>query len=176
MKSWLVNINAIFCAAAVLAFCGGCKTTEERKKDKEASMLRFHLETNPDGSARSAPIAIFRKNPMPVNLMAGPFLTERDLTAAEVVEVGEDGFAIKVQFNAHGTLVLESYTGSYKGQRIGIFASWTEARWLAAPRITQKIATGSFIFTPDCSREEAERICNGLRNLIKKAKKRSAFD
>lgn len=177
MKSWLVNINAIFCALAIVLSCGGCKTTEERKKDKEASMLRFHLETNPDGSARSSPIAIFRQHPMPVNLMAAPFLTERDLASAEVVEVGEDsGFAIKVVFDRHGTLVLESYTASYKGQRMGIFASWTEPRWLAAPRITQKIANGTFIFTPDASREEAERICNGLRNLIKKAKKRAAFD
>lgn len=139
-------------------------------------MLRFHLETNPDGSGRSAPIAIFRKNPMPVNLLNAPFLSERDLVSAEVVDVGEDGYAIKVVFDKHGTLVLETYTGSYKGQRIGIFASWTEPRWLAAPRITQKIANGTFIFTPDASREECERICNGLRNLIKKAKKRSAFD
>lgn len=173
MKSWLRNINAIFCVALAVALCG-CKSTEQRKKDKEASLLRFHLETNPNDTQRSAPVQIFRKSPMLVNVMNSPFVSERDLMSAEVVDVGEDGgFAIKVVFDRHGALVLEQVTTSYKGQRIAVFASWTEPRWLAAPRITQRVADGIFVFTPDTTREEAERICNGLRNLIKKAKKRA---
>ena len=41
----------------------------------------------------------------------------------------------------------------------------TEARWLAAPRISQRIKDGVLVFTPDATREEAERIVRGLNNV-----------
>ena len=55
--------------------------------------------------------------------------------------------------------------------RIGIWARYTEARWLAAPMITRRITNGLFVFTPDCSREEAERIVLGLNHVARQTHK-----
>jgi hypothetical protein len=38
-------------------------------------------------------------------------------------------------------------------------------RWLAAPRITGRIADGRLEFTPDATRDEAERIVHGLNRV-----------
>ena len=54
-------------------------------------------------------------------------------------------------------------------------ARWTETRWLAAPLITKRISDGVFIFTPDASKEETERIVNGLKNVIKQLQKPYVF-
>ena len=43
--------------------------------------------------------------------------------------------------------------------------------WLAAPLIRRPIADGVLTFTPDASREEAEKIVKGLNNVTEKIKK-----
>ena len=81
---------------------------------------------------------------------------------------------ISVQFDKEGTWLLEDYTTSYKGKRIGVAAIFGEAqepRWLGAPRIMQRITNGVFVFTPDASRKEADRIVAGLNNFALKVKK-----
>jgi hypothetical protein len=52
---------------------------------------------------------------------------------------------------------------------------WTENRFLGAPLITKRITDGVFVFTPDATREEAERIVAGLNNVIAKLKKPYTF-
>jgi len=85
------------------------------------------------------------------------------------------GFGIRLQFNRHGALVLDTMTTSHRGQRVAIFAHFNEARWLAAPLISRRLVNGEFIFTPDATREEAERIVLGLNNVAAELKKRSRF-
>jgi hypothetical protein len=46
-----------------------------------------------------------------------------------------------------------------------------QSGWLAAVLIRQRNSTGVFRFTPDASREEADRIVRGLRNVIAKKDK-----
>ena len=50
-----------------------------------------------------------------------------------------------------------------------------EMRWLAAPMITRQIQDGIFVFTPDASREEAERIVRGVNNVVAKLNKKFTF-
>jgi hypothetical protein len=174
MKSCRLNINAFFCAtmiALALAVCG-CKTTEQKKSDKEQTLISLHLETNPDGSPRNHPVPVYRNRPEMVNVMLDPFLGNDNLAAAAVVDL-EGGFGIRLQFDAHGTKVLEMYTGRYRGKRIAINCAFPQLRWLAAPRITRTISDGSLIFTPDATREESEKIVRGLNNVAKKARKQS---
>jgi hypothetical protein len=45
--------------------------------------------------------------------------------------------------------------------------------WLGAVMIRSRIGTGSFRFTPDASRKEAERIVRGLNNLIAEVAKKN---
>ena len=80
-----------------------------------------------------------------------------------------------IQFDKHGTLVLDNVTSSYKGSRIVVFSQFGSARWLAAPRIMNRISDGVFTFTPDASREETERIARGLNNIANEMKKRSKY-
>jgi hypothetical protein len=46
-----------------------------------------------------------------------------------------------------------------------------QCRWLAAPLISHRIANGVLAFTPDCSREEADQLVQGLNEASKEAHK-----
>ena len=166
----LVRFNIIL--ALFLLITAGCKTTEEKKKAKEASFLRFHVETNVDGTQHNAQVAVYRANPMLLGVERDAALDEGFMDKVEMVTVDEFGsHAIKITFNEQGTKRLDYLTSSFKGRRLVIHGKWTESRWLAAPLITKRITNGVFIFTPDASREETERIVSGLNNVIAKLKK-----
>lgn len=175
------RINIIFTLLVFLLM--GCQTTEEKtrsadakKKAKEATFLRFHLEVNADGTGYNAPVPVYRNSPIMVNVNKEAFLDPGYMTKAEIVEVDEHGgFGIKITFDDRGTFRLDNVTTSYKGRRIAIYAQWEDVRWLAAPRINRRINNGVFIFTPDATKEEAERLVNGLNNVIKKVKKPFVF-
>lgn len=169
MKTWSGRINIYLLCLLTLAL--GCKTTEEKKKDKELSTLRLHLEVNQDGATYNMPVPIYRENPLMVNVLKDAFIDEGYILQAAVVETPGSGFAISLKLDPQGTLRLESATTAYKGQRIAVFSQFGDARWLAAPRINQRITSGIFTFTPDCTKTEAERIVNGINNVAKKLHK-----
>ena len=169
MKIRFLSYNLYLCLA-LLSLWTGCKTTEEKKRGQDASTIRFHLEVNSDGTERNRGVPIYRENPVWVNVNREPFLTEADVVQAAIVDsIG--GFAIRILFDRHGTLVLENVTTGQKGRRAAIQSQFGDARWLAAPLITQRITTGVWVFTPDATREEAERIVRGLNNIAKAVKK-----
>src|SRR6185295_16285008 len=66
------------------ALLAGCESHGGKSK-KEASTLRLHLEVTPDGTARSAPVPIFRARPIQVNVEKDAFLNEGLIQKAEVV-------------------------------------------------------------------------------------------
>lgn len=171
MKLRLVPFN-IYLALVTIALLPGCKSSEERKAGKEASTLRLHLQAPRDMNDRDSGIPIYRRNPLRLNIEREPFLSEIDLDQASILDV-PGGFAIRAQFNGHGALVLEQVTVAQKGKHIAVRSEFGESRWLAAPLITRRINNGEFVFTPDASREEAERIVRGLSNVIIKVKKRT---
>lgn len=163
---------------AVLAVAAGCQTNkkkdEEPDKDKpakkEEASLRVHLEVNPDGSDRSGPVSIGRKQPFQINVEKVAFLNEFQIEKASVIDTF-GGFSIAVQFDKEGGWLLEQYTTANKGRHLAIAAEFGEMRWLAAPKITQRLGDGRLVFTPDATREEAERIVSGLNRLAKRAQK-----
>ncbi|HEX7862507.1 MAG TPA: hypothetical protein VF773_19370 [Verrucomicrobiae bacterium] len=165
-----VRFNIIL--AMVLFLGAGCKTSEEKKKAKEATFMRFHLEINVDGTPYNSPVVIYRANPVQMGVERDAVLDEEMMDKAELVTVDEFGNrAIKITFNDAGRKRLDYVTSTYKGRRLAIQARWTEPRWLGAPLITKRISDGVFIFTPDASPEECERIVHGLNNVIAKLKK-----
>jgi hypothetical protein len=144
----------------------GCKTSRAKKDSKEIATLRFHLEVNPDGTPHNTGVRIFRASPVVVNVHREPVLSEADIEQAALVDaIG--GFAIRIQFNRHGAIVLENITTIHRGRRLAIHSQFQfgESRWLAAPLIQRRIVNGLFVFTPDATREEAERIVKGL-NIV----------
>ncbi|HKQ38010.1 MAG TPA: hypothetical protein VJ063_08025 [Verrucomicrobiae bacterium] len=145
----------------------GCQTDP---KKKELSTFRMHIETNPDSTGKSSPVTIGRSEPFPVNVENVPFITESHVENAAVIDA-LGGFQIMVQLNRQGTWLLEQYSLASRDKRAAIFSNFGSPRWLAAPKLSRKISDGVLVFTPDCTREEAERIVRGVNNLVKQIKK-----
>jgi hypothetical protein len=170
MKLPLSRFNIILPMLLVLVL--GCKSSEERKRAKEATFMRFHVEANVDGTQHNMRVPVYRSSPMLVGVERDAALDEGFMDKVELVTADEFGNqAIKITFNEAGKKRLDYITSSYKGLRLVIQARWTETRWLAAPLITKRITDGVFVFTPDASSEECERIISGLKNVIAKLKK-----
>ncbi len=163
------QFNRILAVLLVLAGgVTGCRSPEERRAAQEASTLRLFLETDFDTTGdKTAVIPVYRNNPVLIRIQKQPFLDEGHVVDARVVDV-VGGFAIRVQYDFRGTLVLESVSSTYRGQRVAIYSSFTEGRWLAAPKMNTRIRDGVLLFTPDATREEAERIVRGLNNVAAK--------
>jgi preprotein translocase subunit SecD len=105
-------------------------------------------------------------------------LTELNVSSAKVVEV-MGGFALQIEFNHSGNMLLEQYTAANPGRHLAVFSLFgkkkEESRWLGAPIIAHRISNGILIFTPDASRDEAERIAAGLNNYAKKSLEKSKW-
>jgi hypothetical protein len=181
-----INIYLALALALVLTACASSDKKTDKppkkpqvvldKKGKEKSFLRVYLQEEPDGSERTASVSIYRAKPITLNVHKEHFLDEGNLTKASVVEdIG--GFAIKLEFNRQGTWLLQNQTSAYKGRQIVVAALFGDTvdklRWLAAPYINQPISDGVLRFTPDATREEADRIVLGLNNVIADVKKKA---
>ena len=169
MKIRFPGINIYF-LLLLLAATAGCQS-EGHKRGKEAATLRLFLESGRGSMDTGTGVPIYRANPIRISVDREPFLTEADLDSASVVDL-PGGFGIEAQFNGHGALVLEGVTVAHKGQRIAVQSHFGETRWLAAPMINKRISNGQLTFTPDATREEAERIVRGLSNVVAKIKKK----
>src|SRR5438552_9419510 len=175
MKIRLVRFNPYF-LLLVVAMVASCKTTGERNRDKAISTFRLHLEGNPGGTESTVVIQIAGVELYVNNL---PFLDERSITNAAVVDTRDGGFAIRVQCDRHGTLVLDSVTTENRGRRIAIFTQYgvgrpEHSRWLAAP-YGSPITDGVLLFTPLATREQPDQICLGLNNDAKRVRKKNTF-
>jgi preprotein translocase subunit SecD len=119
-------------------------------------------------------VSVVRSDPMAFNIANEPILTEDSILAAKVIDT-RGGFAVQVQFDESSALMLEQYSADNPGKHLVIFGQWSEkvvdGRWLAAPLITHRIFNGLLSFTPDMSREEADRLVIGLNNVAKKIQK-----
>ena len=147
----------------------GCATGPKKGRQKEAS-IRFHLELNAAEKGQATNVVVGRSAPFQVTVDRQSFLTEFNVEAARVQDT-LGGFAIAIQFDVNGTILLEQYTTAYRGRRAGIIAEFGELRWLAAPVMQSRVANGQFLFTPDATREEAERIVEGLNRVAKRTRK-----
>jgi len=160
-----------------VALAVGCKTTEERRRDKAMTTFRLHLEINNRGDTGSGAIVEIAGAQLYVNNAS--FLDETSVTNAAVVDTRDGGFAIQVEYDRHGTLVLDTVTTGNRGGHLAIFTQFgpgklEQTRWLGAPYIGSSITGGVLIFTPNSSRAEAEQVVQGLNNVAKRLKKKSA--
>lgn len=178
-----LRFNIIFwVSGAVTALVlAGCMSPEKKQLKQETS-LRIHLENPYDRSDRTQKVPVWRADPVMVNIDKRAFLTEYDVKEAKVVDT-LGGFMISLQMNQHGTYVLEQYSSTSYGKRFAIFAHFdidldkktNYMRWLAAPKISNRISDGVLAFTPDATREEAYNIVLGLNNVARKIDKGLKF-
>lgn len=117
---------------------------------------------------------VYRANPQQIGIRNEAFLDVGYITQARVVEaIG--GFSIRIQFDEIGTKRLQTITTYNRGKRIAIHSNFDDSRWLAAPQIIRTITDGVLIFTPDATREEAERIVLGINNAAEELGKAYVF-
>ena len=156
--------------AAAVAVCG-CQSTGDKKPKNLLSTLRLHVEAGLDGTKASESVPVYREKPVWVNVEKLPFLTEANVASASVID-GVGGFALSIQFDHDGIVLLEGCTAANRGRRMAVFSQFgkeiKDYRWLAAPLINRRISDGILVFTPDATREEAEEIALGLNNVSKK--------
>ncbi len=153
----------------------GCESSPEAKHQQEVSTLRLHLEAPREQDDRSLEIKISRGHPIPIRVLNDSFLDEAYVSKAEVVDDGAGGYQLQIQFNRHGSWMLEQHSAGNQGKHLAVFSEFRqpssevhESRWLAAPKITRRITDGKLTFTPDATREEAEQIVHGLMNVARK--------
>jgi preprotein translocase subunit SecD len=166
-----VRFNIYLAAALGLILATGCASSKSKEK-KEATTIELHLEANQDGTPQNAPVPVYRAKPMYVNVEKDAFLDGGYLEKARVVDqLG--GFVIELKFDWEGIRILDGVTTDNHNRRVAVFAKFgKDPRWLGAPVIRRRISDGVLSFTPDATREEADRIVRGLNNLAVELKKR----
>jgi len=145
------------------------------KRDKETTAIRLYLEADASNAGRSRTVLILREHPTPMQIADSAFLDERFVEAASVLD-WNGSFLIQIKFDWHGALMLGNVTTGNPGRHIAIESSFGQQRWLAAPAIQRRMTDGLITFTPDATREEADRIVRGLNNLAKKVKPHNRFN
>ena len=136
----------------------GCALTPP----KDGSTAKFFLEASPGGPARSQEVSIGGTRPLTLLVERGPFLTEAEIAKA-AVEHYVDGDVIAIEFTPHGQLWLDSVSTANIGRRIVVLGHFGVDRWIAAPRIADRVGNGILRFVPlDLTRAEAERFVRGL--------------
>ena len=145
---------------------------QSSKSKKVETTLRIHTEAR-DEASFTRTVKVFKDETVTMIINEMPLLSDADVVDAQVVEA-LGGFAIQFKFNPMGRWQLDKHTGINIGRHYAIFVLFGEkpsvARWIAAPIISNRIANGVIIFTPDCTREEAELIVQGLPQEQKEEK------
>jgi len=165
------NTYLLLLALATLGHAG-CETSEAARQKKESTRLRFHLQANPRVGGATVPATIDRANPATLLVSETPFLDERDVDRAELMNLN-GAYAIKVQFNRHGVFALDSASVTDREHKIAVFAQFGEGRWLGTITLSRRITDGTVMFAVDASPEEAERIVRGLNNTVARLKKKT---
>jgi len=171
MKVCGLRFNVYFALAAALALLCGCQTDKPAKK---TAALRVYIEGNAGLEGTSQTITLLRADPVVLTIASEPILTESGIIAARTIET-PGGFAIEVRFDEMSAMTLEQFTAANPGIHLAIYGEWGDKpvtrRWLAAPLIAHRIGNGILSFTPDASREEADELVLGLKNVAKKMQK-----
>ena len=163
------RFNLYLLLAVTLALVSGCAIFG--KKDKQTAAIRIHIESDVNSSGTSKAISVLRSEPVMVNIVTEPILTEANVVSARLMTV-QGGFAVELKFDETGSWTLEQFSASSPGKHLVVFGQWGDklanGRWLAAPSINRRMADGLMTFTPDASREEMDQLVKGLNDFAKK--------
>ena len=155
-------------AVAVMAVTG-CASS--KKKHQPVGAVRIHIESTANAEGQGQTVSVIRADPVLLTISKDPVLTEANLLKASLVET-PGGFCIDLKFDQTSAWTLEQFTAAYGSKHFVIFGQWgdklKDGRWLAAPLITGRNATGLLAFTPDMTHEEAQKFVAGLNNVAKK--------
>jgi hypothetical protein len=163
------NLYLLLLLMFSLAF-DGCATSK-KKKHEPLGGIRVHIENSANAAGEGQTVSVLRADPVLVTIAKDPVLTEADLLRADLIET-PGGFSIELKFDETAAWTLEQFSAAYSGKHFVIYGQWGEklkdGRWLAAPLITGRNASGVLAFTPDMTRDEAHQLVLGLNDVAKK--------
>ena len=149
----------------MLALVSGCEMLKNKLHHGPVAQLRIHIESNAKAPGSTQTVSVIRSQPVLVNISNEPIMTEANIAGARLVDT-RGGFLLALKFDELGTWALEQYSAVNPGKHLVVFGHWgdkpEDGRWLAAPQIPGRVATGELTFTPDASREEMEQFVKGL--------------
>lgn len=142
----------------------GCQS----KPPKNAATLSMHLPAG-RGLPESRRTTVALMSPaISLDVNRIPVLREADLDTVELKGEG-DNFLMRLVFGIHGTIELDRVSNNNRGELIVIFINNIP---VAAPQLKHRIVDGVFEFTPNLSREEAQKLADGLNAMVKYLEKR----
>jgi preprotein translocase subunit SecD len=178
------NLYLFAVAALALAVVTGCRSIEDRRRDRiHYTALLLHADA-PEASPDTNHVMVVNIAGAKVPVQTRPFLTEADLDEATVVDSPGGGYSLRLKFNDHGRLVVDTFTAAHRGRQVGIFVRYgvrknkkvpLKEKWLAAPRVNRHIHDGVVLFTPNATREELDEIVRGLQNAAAEGRKPWVF-
>ena len=126
--------------------------------------MRLHLESYQDVPERLTTVTMGRAAPFSYPVEKGSFLKDDQIVAAALT--GRDGlYSIKIKLDHQGATILNQLSSANNGKRIAVWADFGEVRWIGSLRLEKRITNGELTFTPDTTREEAEKIVDGVNYL-----------
>ena len=164
--------NTYLLATLLLGLAAGCATSDAdgKKKKIQPVKLRLHLESKQDVPEHLITATLGRSNPFSLSVERTPFLQEDKVEQATLLE-SMGLYSISVLFDQQGLRLLDQYSTANKGRRIAIWAEFGEARWVGAATITRRLESATLTFTPDTTREDAQKIVDGLNLVAGQVKK-----
>lgn len=161
-----MRVMKFACTSLVLAAVAltGCAS----KPPKDATSMSMHLAATPSlPETRRLPV-VLRMPSISLQVDRIPVMTERELEKVELTGEG-DAFGMRFVFNTSGTIRLDTLTTDKRGSVIVVCFNGVP---VAAPLIRERIVDGFFEFTPDVTRQEAEKLAAGVNKLIAYLKKK----
>ncbi|HXA45180.1 MAG TPA: hypothetical protein VNZ25_06720 [Candidatus Angelobacter sp.] len=171
MNFYVGRFNVYLILMLMLAMAGTGCALFDKKKAQPVGAVRVHIESPENAGSDSQTVSVLRADPVLVVIAKEAILTEASLLKAALV-TSPGGFYVQLQFDNTGALTLEQFSAAYGGKHFVIFGQWgdklKDGRWLAAPIIQGRNATGRLAFTPDMTRAEAQQWVDGLNHTAKK--------
>ena len=144
---------------ALALFVTGCDPK------KQFTCLGIHLQTSAQLPESQRTVVVVRNPPLSVAVDRFPELREVDLEGAQAVKTPTRKQLV-LQFNRHGTLVIESFTTERRGE---FYVLTLNTIPIAAPAIRETIRDGRLVIDVDVLDEDLDKLVKGLNAAIKDA-------
>lgn len=173
-RSWFNLLLVLSLASGLVSGAAESSDTSRKRsrKPKPVERIRVHVESRHDIAERSLKVEVGQgPGAMKFQVEKLPILNEVHVERAALLEV-PGGFQVQLKFDSLGAKILESYTAAAAGRHLLLLTEFDEeSRWIAAPLIRRRIGDGVLAFSPQITREEADRLVKGLNQAIDKRKK-----
>lgn len=163
---YLFALNTMLLAALAGMPGLGCAERDAHGNKRKPAQLRFHLEANNDVPDRLTTVTLGRAAPFSYTVARWPMFKDDQVVAATLLE--KDGlYSIRIKLDHQGGTMLNQLSSANNGRRIAVWADFGEVRWIGSIFIAKRITNGELTFTPDTTKEQAERIVDGVNYLAK---------